>query len=333
MLPKIDVHIHLAGNGCCGSGIWLSKTFQKRYTYRLLKLVQRITPEQEATSVDSDWVERISKLVGESQMDYGVVLGFDGVYDTEHGAWIEKKSQLLIPPAWVFTVCKKYPNLLPGPSINPFRKDALDLLQYCIDEGAVLIKWLPPAQGIDPADPKILDFYRALADAKMPLLVHTGGEKTFATVIEGVESIDKLIPALDLGVTVICAHSATWVLGDKKFDQLPRLKELLGRYPQLWLDNSGICNPSRFFHLPRLAKDPLINERTLYGSDWPVPSNAFYYAGKLGVRKVFQLERMRNVIDRDVATKAAFGYQPSTHTRANQVLANLERWLPKSSSP
>src|SRR5262249_45985940 len=101
---KIDVHIHLAGNGCCNSGIWLSKKCQHRYTYRALRRLQKITKQQEETTIDRDWAERISKIVGESTVDYGVVLGFDGVFSDKNGAWNENLSQMMIPPQWVFKV-------------------------------------------------------------------------------------------------------------------------------------------------------------------------------------------------------------------------------------
>ena len=43
---------------------------------------------------------------------------------------------------------------------------------------AVLIKWLPLTQIIDPASPKCIPLYEAMAHYGIPLLCHTGGEKT-----------------------------------------------------------------------------------------------------------------------------------------------------------
>ena len=50
------------------------------------------------------------------------------------------------------------------------------------------------------------------------------------------------------------------------------------------VDNSGMANPSRFPSLPRAALDATLRDRTLYGSDFPIPSNAFYYPRRLGAR-------------------------------------------------
>jgi predicted TIM-barrel fold metal-dependent hydrolase len=324
--PTIDVHLHLAGTGCCDSGCWIAPTFKKRLTFRALKLMHGITEHAMKTTADADWAARMARTLAASGVDYGVALGFDGVYHKDLGTFDPDHSQLVVPPEWVFKVCKEHRNLLPGPSINPYRKDALERLAYAIENGAVLIKWLPPAQGIDPADARLDPFFRMLADARMPLLVHVGRERTFKTVTNEFNEATRLVRALDLGVTVIAAHSATRVLGTDEEDQTESLKALLAAHPGLWVDNSGLANPSRFLHLPKLAKDPLITARTLYGSDWPVPSNALWYTGQLPLGQIVKLERTANVIARDVAIKRAFGYPEATLTRAASVLANLDRW-------
>ncbi|HYJ81196.1 MAG TPA: hypothetical protein VEW03_16395, partial [Longimicrobiaceae bacterium] len=132
---------------------------------------------------------------------------------------------------------------------------------------------------------------------------------------------------LRAGVTVIVAHTAAPVLYARDEDQVPLLKEWMGEFPRLWVDNSGISNLSRFPHLPRYARDPLLVERTLHGSDHPVPSNALYYVKQLGRRRVLSLEREKNSLQRDIALKRALGYPDEVLTRASSVLPNLERWI------
>ena len=88
-----------------------------------------------------------------------------------------------------------------------------------------------------------------------------------------------------------------------------------------------MCNPGRFHHTSYFAKHELIRERTLYGSDWPVPSNAFYFLNKLGPFKTYKLERIKNYFQRDLQTKRALGYPDASLTKANNVLANLNHWL------
>jgi predicted TIM-barrel fold metal-dependent hydrolase len=323
---RIDVHVHLAGVGTEDSGCWTSARFRRRPTFLALRLAYGIGPRQIRTTVDGDWARMIAERVADSDLDRAVALGFDGVYD-ERGVLDRARSQMIVPLDWVFTVSERHPELLPGPSVNPHRGDALERLEECIERGAVLIKWLPTVQAIDPASPRIRPFLRRVADAGIPLLIHAGtGERTFRTVAREFMDVRLLAPVLEAGVKVICAHSAARIHASLERDQLPELHGLLRRHPDLWVDNSGIANPARFAHLPRLARDPLIAERTLHGSDYPVPSDAFYYLPRLGPRGVWRIERERNKLQRDVEIKRALGFGEASFTRAAGVLANLERW-------
>jgi predicted TIM-barrel fold metal-dependent hydrolase len=324
---KIDVHVHLAGAGCCGSGCWVAPRFERRYTFRLLRWFYRIDDRQMRTTVDRDFVRMIAERVAQSELDYAVALGFDAVFDAQTGEFDVARSQLMVPDEWVFRVCRETPGLLPGPSINPYRRDALKRLERAIDNGAVLLKWLPAAQGIDPGDPRLTAFYRTMAQAGLPLLVHMGGERTFVAIAPQFNDVLRLHVPLDQGVKVICAHSATPPLGARERDQSETLKQLLREYPRLWVDNSGLCNPSRFHHVRRLARDPLMESRTLYGSDWPVPPFASFFIPYMGVAKFMEIERIKNCFDRDVAIKRHFGYTDQTLTRASTVLANLDQWI------
>lgn len=325
--PRFDIHVHLTGVGTGESGCRVSADFQERYTFRLIRRLYGITPEQMVSTVDSDWVDMIVGWVTESELDYAVVLGFDGVYSRD-GSMDESCTQMIVPADWVFASCRRHRCLLPGPSINPFRRDAMAVLEKAVEQGAALIKWLPMAQGIDPSDPRTKDFYRVLAAERIPLLIHMGGERTFATVDPTLNDVTLLRAPLDAGVPVICAHTATRILFSREPDQLPVLFGMLTEYPHLWVDNSGMCNPGRYAHLPVLARDSRMWERTLYGSDFPVPSNAAYFLKELGARAVWRLDReQRNPFQRDVQIKRALGYPDRTLSSAGGVLANVEKWV------
>jgi hypothetical protein len=285
-----------------------------------------VTDEQLASTFDRDWAARLASQVRASEVDRAVALGFDGVYDAR-GELDPALSQMVVPPSWVFEACRRHPELLPGPSINPHRKDAAERLEECVEGGAVLIKWLPATQRIDPSDPSLDPFYARLAETGIPLLVHSGGsENTFAQVDARLKDLRLLERPLRAGVSVIVAHTGTPVTYARDEDQVPLLRLWLAEFPRLWVDNSGISNLSRFPHLPRLAKDAEIGARTLHGSDWPVPTNAFYYVRELGRRRVMSLEREKNPLQRDVAIKRALGYPDEVLTRAASVLPNLARW-------
>jgi predicted TIM-barrel fold metal-dependent hydrolase len=322
---KIDVHAHLAGVGTQDSGCWTSPALKKRLAFRLLRRLQKVTEAQLATSFDQDWAARLADRVRASELDHAVALGFDGVYDA-NGRLDEALSQSIVPPAWVFEACRRHPELLPGPSVNPHRADALERLEECIEGGAVLIKWLPATQRIDPADSSLEPFYVRLAEARIPLLVHSGGsENTFAQVEGRLKDLRLLERPLRAGVAVIVAHTAAPVTFARDEDQVPLLKRWLREFPRLWVDNSGISNLSRFPHLPRFAKDPELTARTLHGSDWPVPTNAIYYVRELGRHRVLSLEREKNPLQRDISLKRALGYPDEVLTRASSILPNLKR--------
>jgi predicted TIM-barrel fold metal-dependent hydrolase len=318
---RLDVHAHLAGEGSGGSGCRLFPAFRRRPVVRLLRA---LAMRRMGDDPDAAFAARLAALVREAGLDGAVALGFDGVYDPASGALDEGRSQMIVPPSWVFEACRRHPELLPGPAVNPYRPDALERLDEAAERGAVLVKWLPATMAIDPADPRVLPFYRRMAERGLALLTHSGGsERTFAEVEPAFRSLGRIEPALDAGVTVVVAHSSVPVHLSRDPDELPLLRRLLVRHPRLWVDNSGIANPSRFAHLPRLADDPLIVSRTLYGSDYPVPSSAAWYVRRLGLRRAAALERDRNPVRRDVATKRALGYPDDTLTRASAVLPAL----------
>jgi predicted TIM-barrel fold metal-dependent hydrolase len=323
---RFDIHAHLAGVGTGGSGCWLSPRTRARPVFRLLRRLNGVTERQLAETFDQDWAARLAAAVRESELDRAVALGFDGVYDAR-GERVEADSQLIVPPAWVFQACRRHPELLPGPSINPFRRDALERLEECAEGGAVLIKWLPIAQGIDPSSPRLRPFYRRVAELGIPLLIHAGGgEMTFREVAPELGGVERLRAPLEQGVTVICAHSGVPVRLRREPDQLPLVRELLERHPNFWVDNSGMANPSRFPYLPRLARDPLFRARTLYGSDFPVPAVPLLLTRSLGARRAVRLQRERNPLQRDVLLKRELGYPDESLTRARTLLANLDRW-------
>jgi len=324
---KIDVHAHLAGVGTQGSGSWLSSEFQNRITFRLLRLLYGVTSEQLQGSVDQDWVDLLADLVQQSELDGAVALGFDGVYRAG-GSLDPERSQLIVPPSWVFAACRRRPGLLfPGPSVNPGRGDAMERLEECIEGGAVLLKWLPAVQGIDPSEPRHIPFYRKMREAGIPLLVHAGGgEATFRVVARHLQNLELLRLPLEEGVTVICAHSAAPIIYSRDANQIPLLRRLLAQFPNLWVDNSGMANPSRFPYLARFARDPEIRDRTLYGSDFPVPSSPLYYLRRFGLPEAWRIQRTRNPLQRDVDIKRALGYDDGSLTRASSILPNLQRW-------
>jgi uncharacterized protein len=321
--PRIDVHAHLAGTGAGGSGCRVSPSFRRSLAFRAISRLHGIREDEHGDAV---WAERLAAHVRGSEVDYAVALGFDGVYDAS-GALDEAASQMVVPPEWVFEVCRVHSELLPGPSIHPGRRGALELLEASLEQGAVLLKWLPATQGIDPAKPAYRAFYQRMADARLPLLVHSGGsENTFAEVDPALKSLDRLRLPLSMGVPVIVAHLAARVAFRRDPDEIPLLRRMLAEFPHLWLDNSGMCNPARSGALARGADDPELAERTLHGSDFPVPCNAIWFPRRIRPRRVLSLERISNPLQRDLSIKRALGWSDAPLGRGSEVLRDVRRW-------
>jgi|DewCreStandDraft_2_1066082.scaffolds.fasta_scaffold00588_31 predicted TIM-barrel fold metal-dependent hydrolase len=322
-MPRVDVHAHLAGVGTGGSGCWVAPRFRRRWSFLLLRRLVGLRGDE--PDADARYAARLAALVRAAGLDAAVALGFDAVVRPD-GTEDPARTALVVPPAWVFAMAARHPELVPGPSIHPYRRDALARLDEAIDRGAVLIKWLPATQGMDPADARLAPFYRRLADAGVALLVHVGGKEHVLPELEPqLHDPERLRRPLEHGVIVVAAHSGApaWPVDPDRTDALRRL---LRAYPNLWLDNSGLATPSRARHLLRFARDDEIAARTLYGSDYPVPSWPLLAWRRLG-RRALTLQRDPNPVRRDLALKRALGYPPATETRAAVVLPALARAL------
>ena len=62
-------------------------------------------------------------------------------------------------------------------SIHPYRRDAAELVDAVADAGAVAIKWLPNAMGIDPASARCDPFYARMAERRSALVSRPGAPR------------------------------------------------------------------------------------------------------------------------------------------------------------
>ena len=85
-----------------------------------------------------------------------------------------------MPNEFVAKMVAQHTNFLFGASVNPYRSDAIARLEWAKAHGAVLVKWIPPIMEINPDDPKLIPFYKKMAELNLALLSHTGREKSFS---------------------------------------------------------------------------------------------------------------------------------------------------------
>jgi predicted TIM-barrel fold metal-dependent hydrolase len=228
----------------------------------------------------------------------------------EKGELDANRTEIFIPNAFAAAEARRYPNLLFGASINPHRLDALERLDEAAANGAVLIKWLPSIQLIDPADKRLVPFYRRLAEIGLPLLTHTGAEHSFTRACNELGDPERLCLPLAEGVTVIAAHAASNGRngGERNFDRFLRLA---AGFPNLYADISALTQANRLGQLERLLRHGELHNRLLYGTDMPLINSGitspWFHVFKLGPPTLKEILAEKNPWDRDVELKRALG--------------------------
>lgn len=286
----IDVHVHLAALPTKTNGCLLSKDMLDGPLAKLIAWKQGL-PLDRPEEANAIFVDRVIAAVSASKtVTQGVLLALDGIYDAD-GRLDEARTHMLISNDAMFAACARSGGkLLPGASVNPNRRDALDELERVAEKGAALIKVLPNAQVFDPSEKRHEKFFRRMGELGLPLLSHIGEEYSVKARDQSVGNPERLERALGEGATVIAAHacSSGRVLRQPHVETMVRLVRERKRF---FMDASALTLPNRVgisFHLKR---HPEVFERLVFGSDYPLP---VFWPGA-------------NLFDRHAAALAALG--------------------------
>jgi predicted TIM-barrel fold metal-dependent hydrolase len=235
------------------------------------------------------------------------------------------QTEIYVPNEFVAAEVAKHSNLVFGASINPYRPDALERLEWAKAHGAVVVKWLPSIQHIDPADPRLTSFYLKLVELDLPLLSHTGSEHSFTRADDALCDPARLQLPLSCGVRVIAAHAATpgRYEGVRAID---RLAALMLEYPNLYADLSSLTQLNKPGYLGEVIRRPEFAGRILYGSDYPlieIPAltTAWHYPHRISLKRMWAISRTTNPWDRDVLLKQSLGVPRDVWQRSESVLA------------
>ncbi len=238
-----------------------------------------------------------------------VLLALDQAYD-EHGKPLTAMGGFSVSNEDVLAWCRDAPEVfLFGASIHPHRRDALEALERCAEQGAVLVKWLPNSQGIDPADRRNLPFYKKLAELGLPLLCHTGFEFALPAIHQAYGELERLRLALEQGVTVIAAHSGSSGLFINR-RALTRFEQMLRRYPNLYCDTAALALPNRMEALLWWRGHPELFNRLLFATDFPVPLCALPWFLFLPRADYIRFAREHNPFDRMAVLLKGLGVYP-----------------------
>jgi predicted TIM-barrel fold metal-dependent hydrolase len=155
----------------------MSDWYRKQVVYKVFLLYLRVNEED---LTDNLMREMTIRTIETSGIDQAVCLALDCVYDLK-GKERRDWSHLWVSNEYVLELQKDLPGkILLGASVHPYDPQFETRVSKCVDNGAVLLKWLPSAQQIDLSDSRVKDALIFLATAKhgnpLPLLLHVGPE-------------------------------------------------------------------------------------------------------------------------------------------------------------
>lgn len=237
-----------------------------------------------APGIDRAYAARLKALADDYPPGARVLLlALDGFHD-EAGRADPARTHVWVGNDYCAAVAEAAPErFLWAASIHPYRKDAVAELARVQARGARAVKWIPSAQGIDPASPKCDAFYDALAKAGPPLITHAGTERA-APGDDELGNPLKLRRALEHGVRVVVAHCASMGEGrdldkgangpaESNFNLFERLMDESRFAGKLFGDLSALTQRARAGALARVVERGATDwsGRLLNGSDYPLP--------------------------------------------------------------
>ncbi len=284
----VDYHTHIAGIGTDDTQNLVNpkmRTWQHPFHRLKFAVYLNAAGVADIAHADTEFAARLVRLI-EHIEQHGKyrLLAFDKNYNRDGTANLAK-TEFYVPNEYVFALAAQYPEMFePVISVNPYRPDALEELTKWAGRGGRMVKWLPNAMGIDPADEKCDPFYRQMKQLDLTLLSHGGEEK--AVEAEEDQRLGNpllLRRALDHGVRTIVAHCAG--LGDNEdlddparprtsnFQLFMRLMDDRRYDGLVFGDISAMTQFNRIgVPLSTIIERTDLHPRLVNGSDYPLPA-------------------------------------------------------------
>lgn len=190
----IDMHVHVGVRGDVfpewGS---FSEWYQKQLVFRVFLLYGRLKPSE---VTDPKLIEATLEVINQSvEVRHTVCLALDPIYGHD-GQRQEDASHMWVDNDYVLHLRSQSDRVLLGASVHPYANDFKERVLNYVEAGAVLLKWLPSAQHIDLADPKVAEALNFLATCRngkpLPLLLHVGPEYAIPSPDPRTQSYDCL---------------------------------------------------------------------------------------------------------------------------------------------
>ncbi len=320
---RVDAHVHLVGDGTAGDGclIFLSGIRMRIQGHVLLKQCG-LSLGVLKTGLDQPYREMLRKWISEGTLDAVVLLAMDWPHH-EDGTPLRNKAAFYTPNGAVLGLSQpigRESGFIPAVSIHPARPDAISELEESHSRGARIVKLLPNVHNVDCSRPAYDGFWEKMAELRMVLLSHTGGELALPVINAKLAEPMALRRPLEHGVTVIAAHCGTRDLPWQRCGIQDWLT-LCNEFPHLYGDTSALATPNRAYALRRLLQSQHRN-RLIHGSDYPIPCGPFgpWLHRLLPTADARLIRRIANPLERDAAIKHKIGLEDDTFTRINGLI-------------
>jgi len=309
--PVVDVHTHIVGLGRGGTGCFVHpKMLSLKHPAKRVaaKLYLAASGAKDFDRFDAQYVERLVALArGFGRPVKFHILAMDRNHRPDGTPDLER-TEFYVPNEYVVRLAETYPDVfVPVISVHPARPDALAELERWAARGVRRVKWLPNAQGIDPADPRWDPFYRRMRELGLSLLTHAGEEKAVGAA--GAQALGnplRLRRPLDAGLTVIVAHCASLGCNEdldhpgRKASSYELFLRLMAeeRYRgRLFGEISAMTQVNRLGTFRKLLQDPALQDRLLNGSDYPLPAMNLVVWTSQAVRQGLITRRERRALN------------------------------------
>jgi predicted TIM-barrel fold metal-dependent hydrolase len=307
-MKTIDTHTHLMN-----PEVRFDRLFDK-ITIRFFAQGLGVEPAALMADPFETYVTSMAKSIHESQyVERACLFGVDSRLD-ERGREIDRDRTVCATTEDTLAVHQRYPDaFIPFFSINPRRRNALDLVDEYVERGCRGAKFLQNYWAVDLNDQRFIPYYEKLVSRGLPLVIHIGSEYTIDSDPR-YERIGMLDLPLECGVTVVAAHMGLGRINYKfrfwrNLSQQPRyfdddyfrMLEKLRRHDNLYADISAILAPLRARALRHLAAQTDVHHKILFGTDYPVPFSIRFNSYDLPVAKRKEIARIQNPFDRYLA--------------------------------
>lgn len=282
-----DAHVHVVGLGTGASGCSVAPAMLSHFhPWRRLQFDVYLAASgvRDRRRADEEYVERLLALQRAANPRGRLLLfAFDAHVD-EAGDEVPARTTFCTPFEHVLALARAHPEALPVASVHPYRRDALARLERAAEAGAVAVKWLPNAMGIDPSAPRCDPFYERLTALGLPLITHAGVERAVhAAQAQRLGNPLHLRRALDRGVQVVVAHCAGLgesvdldAPGERRVPSFDLFLRLMGEQQyaaNLWGEISALTLLNRCGRpLRELLTARELHGRLVNGSDYPLPA-------------------------------------------------------------